>query len=350
MNFIDQDCLSFFDGDDANAELATFSINHVSNIYPIYVMLYYHGGESLTEEQIQYFDLLRNLVEQYHVDITLVVNEQDVQILQEYNVNNCFKYLIHSCYDSKDELSNNISKIKNFILKSAASRFGNRNISWVFLLEEGVNFYRKIKEKYVECNTPKDIFIFLCMWQYLSTKKAYTDIEDENNIGLTGICSVIDSDVFSKIPAYKNINFYLKDRYLCSKALLINLSECNRKHIEFDLMNDVLEDVDFNINMFANGLHVIALAEPLAIDSSCIKEYRSKRKLSNMTLNLWAKWGDKVVQNLVVEDNQIKPRFVSNFCDIIDEFNSSSKHRMTWPKNERLVKEYMMQKKKMHGN
>ena len=188
------------------------------------------------------------------------------------------------------------------------------------------------------------------MWQYLSTKKAYTDIEDENNIGLTGICSVIDSDVFSKVPAYKNVNhYYLKDRYLCSKALLINLSECNRKHIEFDLMNDVLEDVDFNVNMFANGLHVIALAEPLAIDSSCIKEYRSKRKLSNMTLNLWAKWGDKVVQNLVVEDNQIKPRFVSNFCDIIDEFNSSSRHRMFWPKNENLLKEYMSQKKKMHN-
>lgn len=342
MNFINQDCLSFFDGDDANAELATFSMNHVSNIYPIYVMLYYHGGESLTEEQIQYFDLLRNLIEQHHVDITLVVNEQDIQTLQEYDVNNCFKYLIHSCYDSKDELSNNISKIKNFILKSAASRFGNRNISWVFLLEEGVNFYRKTKEKYVECNTPKDMFIFLCMWQYLSTKKAYTDIEDENNIGLTGICMIKDIN--------DSTNSYIKDKYLCSKALLINLSECNRKHIEFDLMNDVLEDIDFNINMFANGLHVIALAEPLAIDYSCIKEYRSKRKLSNMTLNLWAKWGDKVVQNLVVEDNQIKPRFVSDFSKIIDEFNSSTKHRMSWPKNERLLKEYMNQKKKMHNN
>jgi hypothetical protein len=189
------------------------------------------------------------------------------------------------------------------------------------------------------------------MWQYTSTKLAYINIEDENNIGLSGIATLKDEPKFYGYSKFRNdyedsiIYYSAKDQYLCSKALLINLSECNRKHIEFDLMNDVLEDADFNINMFANGLHVVTLASPLAIKFPNVKEYRSNRKLSNMTLNLWAKWGDKVVQNMVVEDNQIKPVFAIDFSKIIEEFNSSSKHRMTWPKNGRLLAEYMKQKK-----
>lgn len=337
---------------DLDADLVQKSIEHISKIYPIYIMLYYHGGDALNDEQTNYLNLLCEMIGNYNLDITLVVNEQDIQTIRDYDKSNLFKYLVHSCYDSKDGLSNSISKIKNFILKSAASRFGNKNISWVFLIEESVKFYKKQIGNYVECKESNELYTFFCIWQYLTTKKVYADIKDENNIGLTGVCTIEDSyDFLSKFANTENRKYYIsEDQYLCSKALLINLSECNRKHIEFDLMNDVLEDIDFNINMFANGLHVVTLSYPLAIEFPQIKEYRSNRKLSNMTLNLWAKWGDKVVQNLVVENNQIKPVFASDFFKIIEEFNLSSKHRMTWPKNERLLGEYMKQKKRMHQN
>jgi hypothetical protein len=354
MNDFEKDCSEFFGYNTESAELAVLSIKHISDVYPIYIMLHYHGGEVLSKEQLKYFDLLKGLIKDHNLDITLVVNEQDVQNIREYDTDNLFKYLVHSCYDSKDELSNNISKIKNYILKSAASRFGNKNISWVFLIEEDVKFFRRITLKYVECKTPDDWFKVLCIWQYIATKRAYSEIEDENNIGLSGITTLKDEPNFYGISKFRNeyedfvIYYSAKDQYLCSKALLINLSECNRKHIEFDLMNDVLEDADFNINMFANGLHVVTLASPLAIDFGTRKEYRSNKKLSNMALNLWAKWGDKVVQNLVVENNQIKAKFATDFSKIIEEFNSSNKHRMNWPKNERLLKEYMNQKKRMH--
>ena len=329
----------FSDNDSIN-ELARESIEHISKVYPIYVMFHYHNGEPLTKEQTEYLDILYDLVSMYDLDITLVVNEQDAQTLHDYDDSNEFKYLVHSCYDSKDELSNNISKIKNFILKSAASRFGNKNISWIYLIEEGVKFYRKQTSKYLECKTAVEYITFFSIWQYLSTKKVYAYITDENDIGMTGVCNILDCDKFT---------YPIIDKYLCSGAMLINLSECNRKHIEFDLMNDVLDDVDLNVNMFANGLHVVALPNPLGIENT-FKEYRSNRKLSNLALNLWAKWGDKVVQNLVIENNQIKPKFASDFSGIVSEFNSSSRHRMFWPKNEKLLKEYMSQKKKMHVN
>ncbi len=330
---------SFADGSTSIKELLEDAMTHISKIYPIYIMLRYHRGEPLTKEQLRYMDMLSELVSQYDVDITLVVNEQDIQMFKEYDGDKVFKFLVHSCYDSADELSNNVSKIKNFILKSAASRFGNRNIGWIFLIEEGIRFYKINKNDFIECKTAEDLLFVFGIWQYVATKDSYSEIEDENNIGLSGICDVN----FCK----QTLNEKIIDSQLCSGALLINLSECYRKHIEFDLMNDVLEDVDFNVNMFANGLHVIALCWPIGIMQT-LKDYRSYRKISNFILNTWAKWGDRIITEILVEKNKLKAVFAERFNEIIDEFNASSKHRIIWPKNEKLFAEYLDQKKKIH--
>lgn len=333
------DFQAFSDNADIQS-LARESISHISKIYPIYLMVNYHNGQPLEKENIKFLDMLLDLVNQYDLDITLVVNEQDAQTFHEYDTCNSFRYLIHSCYDSTNELSNNIAKIKNFILKSAASRFGNRNINWVFLLEDGVRFNRIIKSKLAECDTSEQLFLCLGIWQYLTTKKVRSAINDENEIGLTGIRNPSGTE--------SNQDFGI-DESLISSAYLVNLSECNRKHIEFDLMNDVLEDIDFNVNMFANGLHVVTMSWPLSI-SKTSTEYRSNRKLSNLAINVWAKWGDKVVKTFMVDNNKIKPIFVSDFSNIIEEFNASSRHRIYWPKDEKLLVEYMIQKKKIHQN
>jgi hypothetical protein len=331
---------SFADGSKSVKDLLEDAMSHISKIYPIYIMLRYHRGEPLTKEQLRYMDMLSELVSQYDIDITLVVNEQDVQMFKEYDGDKVFKFLVHSCYDSNDELSNNIAKVKNFILKSAASRFGNRNIGWIFLIEEGIRFYKHSKDnEFVECKTADDLLFALGIWQFIATKDSYAEITDENNIGLSGICNVD----FCKQSWYgKSI-----DSQLCTGALLINLSECYRKHIEFDLMNDVLEDVDFNVSMFANGLHVVALCWPIGILQT-LQDYRSYRKISNFILNTWAKWGDRIITEILVEKNKLKAVFAEKFDDIIDEFNSTNRHRIVWPKNERLLAEYLAQKKKIH--
>lgn len=316
--------------------MAKESLDHVSKLYPIYVMMNYHNGEALTKEQENYLDVLIDLASYYEADITLVVNEQDAQLFREYDEDNVLKFIVHSCYDSHDELSNGLAKIKNLTLKSAASRFGNRNINWIFLIEEGVKFNRFNQNKYQECNKAQDILMVLSIWQYYTTKKAYTVLSDENQIGLTGI---------AEYEPNKSYQEFIIDKTLLTSALLINLSECNRKHIEFDLMYDVLEDIDFNVNMFASGLHVIGITWPLSITKQPI-EYRTNRKLSNFAVNVWAKWGDRVVKKLIVDEHKIEPIFANDFSSIIAEYNSSNRHRIIWPKNELIWAEYLAQKKK----
>lgn len=328
------DYQAFSDNEEVQ-KIAKEALSHISKLYPIYIIMRYHGGEALTNEQINYLDIISDLVTEYEADITLVLNEQDSKTFHAYDEDNCFKYLIHSCYDSSTELTNNVAKIKNFILKSAASRFGNKNINWIFLIEEGIQFSRFTQNKFLECSNVETILITLGMWQYLSTKKVYSDIIDENGIGLSGICSSSNDKTF------------MIDKVLLSSAMLINLSECNRKHIEFDWMNDLLEDIDFNINMFANGLHVIGIGWPLSITKT-LKEYRSDKKVSNFAAGIWAKWGEKVVKNMMVNDHKIIPQFATDFSNIINEYNTSNKHRIIWPKNEVMLTEYISNKKKLY--
>ena len=313
--------------------LAREAVEHSTKLYPIYIMMHYHNGEQLTKEQIDWLELLIDFVAYYDADITLVLNEQDLQTFRDYDEDNNFKYLVHSCYDSSNELSNNIARIKNFILKSAASRFGNKNINWIYLIEEDVKINRFTQQRFVECTHVQDVAISFAIWQYLTTKKAYSFLKDENVVGLSGITE-----------SKNKFQEFIIDKALMTSALLINLSECNRKHIEYDLMSDIMEDEDFNVSMFANGLHVAGIGWPLSL-TRLNHEYRTSRKLSNLAINLWAKWGDKIVKKLFVDNNQIKPLIASDFSNIIEEFNSSSKHRIQWPKNEVVLAEYLTKKR-----
>ena len=332
------DYVSFSDNEEVQ-KIAKESLSHISKLYPIYILMNYHGGNQLEKEQIEYLDMLLDLVNQFDADITFVVNEQDIQMLKGYDSENSFKYIVHSCYDSNTDLTNNIPKIKNLVLKTAASRFGNKNIGWIFLIEEGVRFsHCSLQNKFVECKNAEELFLVFGIWQYLLTKSGYSFLKDENPIGVGGIVS--DSDATSQK--------FTIDKTLISSAMLINLSECNRKHVEFDSINDVLEDIDFNINVISNGLHVVGISWPLNV-AKTMNDKRSDKKISNLALNFWAKWGDKVVKSITVLNNKIKLIFVSDFSEILNEYNSSNRHRIIWPKNERLLVEYLEQKRKLHS-
>jgi hypothetical protein len=111
-------------------------------------------------------------------------------------------------------------------------------------------------------------------------------------------------------------------------------------------MIDLEETTDFNISVLSNGLHLVMLTYPIFIEPM-IEETWSQKKQNNMNLNLWAKWGDKVVQQFKVEDGCIKPILVNDFANIIIEYNTSNKHRIAWPKNEQMYAEYLSQKKKI---
>ena len=322
-------------------KMAKESISHTSKIYPIYVFCKYHAGKELTENQILFLDSLSEFADKYDIDITLVYNEQDNKAYYEYNKENDFKLklLQHSCYDSNVDLSNNRSKIKNFIMRTAFSRFGNKNLDWFYLIDEGVRFKRisNIRNNInviTDCLSADNLLIFFSMWQYCSTKMTRTIFKDENQIGLTGLSQSTNLERFSI------------DKDIIKHALLINAAECNRRHIEFEQMVDLEETTDFNISILSNGLHLVMLTYPIFIEPK-IEETWSQKKQNNMNLNLWAKWGDKVVQQFKVEDGCIKPILVNNFEDIIIEYNTSNKHRIAWPKNEQMYAEYLSQKKKI---
>ena len=322
-------------------KMAKESISHTSKIYPIYVFCKYHAGKELTENQILFLDSLSEFADKYDIDITLVYNEQDNKAYYEYNKENEFKLklLQHSCYDSNVDLSNNRSKIKNYIMRTAFSRFGNKNLDWFYLIDEGVRFKRisNIKNNtnvITDCLSADNLLIFFSMWQYCSTKMTRTIFKDENQIGLTGLSTSVNLERFSI------------DKDIIKHALLINAAECNRRHIEFEQMVDLEETTDFNISILSNGLHLVMLTYPIFIEPK-IEETWSQKKQNNMNLNLWAKWGDKVVQQFKVEDGCIKPILVNNFEDIIIEYNTSNKHRIAWPKNEQMYAEYLSQKKKI---
>lgn len=319
--------------------MAKESILHTSKIYPIYVICKYHAGKELTENQILFLDSLSEFADKYDIDITLVYNEQDNKTYYEYNKENEFKLklLQHSCYDSNIDLSNNRSKIKNFIMKTAFSRFGNKNLDWFYLIDEGIRFKRisnTNRNAQTDCLSADNLLIFFSIWQYYSTKMPRTIFKDENQIGLTGLSTVTNLEQFSI------------DREIIRYALLINAAECNRRHIEFEQMIDLEETTDFNISIISNGLHLVMLTYPIFIEDT-LGEYWSQKKQNNMNLNLWAKWGDKVVQQFRVEDGCIKPILVNDFENIIIEYNTSNKHRIAWPKNEQMYAEYLSQKKKI---
>lgn len=330
-----------FSLDIAIQKIAKESIAHTSKIYPIYVICKYHAGKELNENQILFLDSLSEFAEKYDIDITLVYNEQDNKSYYEYNKENDFKLklLQHSCYDSNVDLSNNRSKIRNFITKTALSRFGNKNLDWFYMIDEGIRLKRisniRNNENIVtDCLSADNILIFFAIWQYYTTKMPRTIFKDENQIGLTGISRTISLEQFSI------------DKETIQYALLINAAECNRRHIEFEQMIDLEEITDFNISVISNGLHLVVLTYPIFIENT-IDEPWTQKKQNNMNLNLWAKWGDKVVQQFKVEDGYIKPILVNSFKSIITEYNSSNKHRIAWPKNEQMYVEYLSQKKKI---
>lgn len=329
-----------FSLDIAIQKMAKEAVMHTSKIYPIYVICKYHGGKELSDKQIMFLDSLSEFADKYDIDITIVYNEQDNKEYYEYNKENEFKLklLQHSCYDSNVDLSNNRSKIKNFIMRSAFSRFGNRNLDWMFMIDEGVCFKRISSTKndentVTDCLSADNMLIFFSMWQYYSTKMTRTIFKDENQIGLTGLSKSINLEQFSI------------DKEIIQNALLINAAECNRRHIEFEQMIDLEETIDFNMSIISNGLHLVVLAWPIFIEET-LEETWTQKKQNNLNLNLWAKWGDKVVQRFKVEDGCIKPILVNNFEGIISEYNASNKHRITWPKNEQMYAEYLSQKKK----
>lgn len=330
-----------FSLDIAIKKMAKESILHTSKIYPIYVICKYHAGKELDENQILFLDSLSTFADKYDIDITLVYNEQDSKTYYEYNKENDFKLklLQHSCYDSNVDLSNNRSKIRNFIMKTALSRFGNKNLDWFYMIDEGVKFrrisnIRNNENIFTDCLSADNLLIFFSIWQYYSTKMTRTIFKDENQIGLTGISQSICLAQFSI------------DKDIVENALLINAAECNRRHIEFEQMIDLEETIDFNISIISNGLHLVVLTYPLSIEKS-IEETWSQKKQNNMNLNLWAKWGDRAVQQFKVEDGFIRPILVNSFENIILEYNSSNKHRIAWPKNEQMYVEYLSQKKKI---
>lgn len=330
-----------FSLDIAIQRMAKESVLHTSKIYPIYVFCKYHAGKELSENQILFLDAMSEFAEKYDIDITLVYNEQDNKTYYEYNKENEFKLklLQHSCYDSNVDLSNNRSKIKNFIMKSAFSRFGNKNLDWMFLIDEGVKFkrisgIRNNENVMTDCLSADNLLIFFSIWQYYATKMPRTIFKDENQIGLAGLSR--DS----------NLMQFSIDKDIIENAFLINAAECNRRHIEFEQMIDLEESIDFNMSIVSNGLHLVLLTYPIFIEPM-LEETWTQKKQNNMNLNLWAKWGDKVVQKFKVEDGCIKPVLVNSFENIILEYNSSNKHRIVWPKNEQMYAEYLSQKKKI---
>ena len=207
------------------------------------------------------------------------------------------------------------------------------------MIDEGVKFRRisNIKNNeniMTDCLNADNLLIFFSIWQYFTTKMTRTIFKDENQIGLTGISKMANLEQFSI------------DKDIIKSALLINAAECNRRHIEFEQMIDLEETTDFNISVISNGLHLVILTNPISIEET-IEETWTQKKQNNMNLNLWAKWGDKVVQQFKVEDGYIKPVLVNSFEIIILEYNSSNKHRIAWPKNEQMYVEYLSQKKKI---
>ena len=325
--------------------MAKEAISHTSKIYSIYIMCKYHAGQELDNNQILFLDAIIELIDKHDVDVTLVCNEQDLNIYLEYNKENDFKIklLSHSCYDSNTDLSNNRSKIRNFILKTASSRFGNKNIDWLYMIDEGVIFKRVSNNKngvisFTNCLSADSLLITLSIWQYYTTKFVRQSMNDENQIGMTGFSSYYN--------LCDNKEQMRVDKSILNNAILINMSECNRKHIDFEQMIDVFETIDFNFTIASNGLHSVLLAYPICVDQT-LKETWNQRKQNNMNLNLWAKWGDKVVKEFKIENNLIVPIFIDDFSSIIKEYNSSNKHRMTWPKNDQMYSEYLTQKKKI---